>query len=247
MPGRRLSVVSLGLAAALAGGGSGCNRGDTITSPTLAALCTATPASGPAPLVVSFALSISGAEGSPAVAIVYGDGTSATNPDATHTYGTAGVYTASFTVTTADQTARCATTVTVSEGTGGTPGPGPAPSPTPGPEPTPPPVDGNFAPLASFETNPDPNRGRITGRAPFSVRFNMCLTSDPEGDTLWFTMDKEQDGHLEVHGSTGASCREDFVYAAGTWSAEVCVTDLDAESRRIHEYQCQVYTVVAKP
>jgi len=246
MSGRSRAAVVLGLVAGLAGG-PGCNEGDTITTPTLGATCVATPASGPAPLVVAFALAISGAQGTPVVSISYGDGATGTNPDATHTYTTAGLYTASFTVTSADQTARCATTVTVSGGTGGGPGPGPTPAPTPTPEPTPPPVDGNFAPVASFKTNPDPKGGKITGTAPLDVRFNMCLTSDPEGDTLWFTMDKESDGKLEVHGSTGASCRRDFTYAAGTWTAEICVTDLDSESKRRHEYQCKAYTVAATP
>jgi len=236
MPARRPSVATLGLVAALAGGVWGCN--DTATTPILAATCTATPASGPAPLVVSFALDVSGAQGSPASAISYGDGTSGTDPDATHTYTTAGVYTASFTVTAADQTARCAATVTVSEGTGGTPGPGPSPTP---------PVDGNLPPVASFKTGPGAKNGRITGTAPLDVRFNMCLTSDPEGDTLYFTMDVDGDGKLDVRGSTGASCREDVTYAVGTWRAEICVTDLDPEGARRHDFQCQYYTVVANP
>jgi len=232
MEASRRLVVVLGLVAALAATGPGCNEGDTVTAPALTATCSATPSSGEAPLVVSFALTIAGAEGTPSVGVAYGDGTSGTDPDATHVYSAGGVYTASFTVTTStDQTARCATTVTVSGD------PAPSPSPSPG---------DNLAPVAEFRTNPDANSSyRITGTAPLDVRFNMCLTADPEGDTLYFTMDLNGDGKIDVRGTTGASCREDRTYAMGTWKASNCVTDLDPLGARLHDFQCVTYTVVA--
>jgi PKD repeat protein len=236
MSGPRRRTVVLALVAFLAAAGPGCNEGDTVTTPALAAACSATPTSGPAPLVVAFALSISGAEGTPSVAISYGDGASGTNPDATHTYTTEGVYTASFNVTTAGQSARCAVTVTVGAGSGG-------------PEPTPTPPGGeNQPPEAVFKTTPDAKNGTITGTAPFDVRFNMCPTADPEGDPLYFTMDFDDDGHLDVKGSTGAACRHDTTYAVGTWEAQICVTDTDGVGGAyLHAFQCKDYKVVANP
>jgi len=234
MPAPRRFAV-LGIVAALAATGPGCNEGDVVTAPALSATCSATPSSGEAPLVVSFALTIAGAEGAPSVAVSYGDGTSGTNPDATHTYSAGGVYTASFTVTTStDQTARCAATVTVS----GDATPVPDPSPAPG---------GNLPPVADFRTGPGANdNDRIVGTAPLDVTFNMCRTSDPEGDTLYFTMDLDGDGKIDVRGSTGASCREDWTYTTmGTWKASNCVTDLDPLGARLHDFQCVTYTVVA--
>jgi len=238
MSGPRRRTVVLAVVAGLAAAGPGCNQGDTVTTPTLAATCSATPASGPAPLVVSFALAISGAQGTPQVAVSYGDGATATDPDATHTYAVEGVYTASFDVTTAEQSARCATTVTVGAGTGG--GPGPTPTPTP-------PGGENQPPEVVYKTTPNAKNGTITGTAPFDVRFNMCLTADPEGDTLYFTMDVDGDGKLDVRGSTGASCRHDATYAVGTWKAQLCVTDLDPAGARLHDFECKDYKVVANP
>jgi len=86
---------------------------------------------------------------------------------------------------------------------------------------------------------------KISGAAPFTVNFNMCRTADPEGDTLYFTMDLDGDGDLDVRGSTGASCREPWAYAAGTWRPEICVTDLGPEGERLHPFECRKYTVEA--
>ena len=126
--------------------------------------------------------------------------------------------------------ARCSTPVTVSAGTAVTPGGSPG---------------DNQPPVITFKTTPDAVGDGIKGAAPLMVRFNVCLTADPEGDTLHFTMDLDGDGKLDKRGSTGASCRGDWTYAAGTWFAEVCVTDLALDGSRIHEYQCRVYTVAA--
>ena len=209
----------------------GCNEGETVTAPSLSATCSATPADGEAPLEVAFALSVAGAEGRVSVQVRYGDGATGTDPDATHVYGEGGLYTASFTVSTPTQSARCSTPVEVSAGSGGSLVPGTG--------------DGNLPPVITFKTTPDAVGGGISGTAPFMVRYNVCLTADPEGNTLYFTMDLNGDGKLDVRGSTGASCRADWTYAAGTWFAEVCVTDLGPGGERLHPFQCEGYTIVA--
>ncbi len=223
-------LVMCGLLVAV---GPGCNEGDTVTAPTLSATCSATPAEGEAPLEVAFALGIAGAEGPVSVQVSYGDGTTGTDPDATHVYGEGGLYTASFTVTTPTQSARCATAVEVSAGAGTETGTGPG--------------DGNQPPVITFKTTPGAIGGGISGTAPFTVRYNVCLTADPEGNTLYFTMDLDGDGKLDVRGSTGASCRADWTYAMGTWFAEVCVTDIAPDGKRLHPFQCKGYTIVATP
>ena len=224
VPGALLTLSALAWAA--------CQKEETtVTAPALAATCEARPASGAAPLAVSFLLTVSGAEGPFSVAVSYGDGQSGTNPDAAHTYAAAGSYTASFTVTTATQSARCATTVSVLP-----PNTGPTPPPS-----------GNLPPVAVFKSTPDAVGGAITGAAPLAVRFNMCATTDPEKDALFFWMDFEGDGKWEVRGPTGASCRRDTVYAAGTWKPLLCVTDVDPDGNELHPRQCQGFTVVVAP
>lgn len=222
-----LACVAGAMAAALAG--PGCQEEETITAPALSATCEARPASGTAPLAVSFVLSVAGAEGPFSVAISYGDATSGTNPDVPHTYASGGSYTASFTVATATQSARCATTVTVQ----------PAPSASP---PT-----GNLPPIPVFKTTPDAVRSTISGTAPLSVRFNMCASSDPESDRLYFVHDFDGDGKVDRGGTTGANCRADHVYGAGTWSARNCLHDIDASGRSLHDEQCKTYSVAVAP
>lgn len=230
--GRRLTMACAGLSVvALAAGG--CNEGDTITNtpPALSATCGASPASGAAPLDVAFALGVAGAEGPVTVSISYGDGATGTDPDVNHTYAQGGLFTASFDVRTPAQSARCAVTVEV---TGSGSGGGGAPT-----------TDDNLPPVADFRTGPGVMAGKITGTAPFTVKFNMCRTLDPEGDPLRFTMDLNGDGRLNVGGSTGASCREPWTYAAGTWAPTICVTDLGSEGQTLHRFQCRTYTIVA--
>jgi PKD repeat protein len=210
----------------------GCED-ENVVAPTLVATCEARPASGNSPLPVSFVVDVSGAEGAFAVAISYGDGSSGTNPDLPHTYAAAGSYLASFTVSTATQSARCSTTVAVAGGT----------------VPTPPPGQ-NQAPSPVFKTTPDAggSRGdRISGTAPLSVRFNLCATTDPESDLLWFLMDFDGDRKWDAEGTSGAFCRRDWVYAAGTWHPQVCVHDMDAAYGRLHDDQCKTYTVTVTP
>jgi hypothetical protein len=221
---RRRDVGVVVLLAAL---GPGCDEGNTITATELSATCSATPAEGAAPLEVAFVLGVAGAQGTVLVEVSYGDGTTGSDPDTNHVYGEAGLYTVSFDVRTASQAARCATTVEV----------GPA-------EPE---VLENQPPVVAFKTSPSAKNGKITGPAPFTVWFNMCLTADPDGDALYFTMDLDGDGKLDVRGRTGASCREPWDYAAGTWTARNCVTDVTPEGMALHEKDCRTYTVVATP
>jgi hypothetical protein len=221
---RVASVVALTLAAV----GPACQDEETVTAPALSATCSAQPTSGPAPLAVTFLLGVSGAEGPFRVEVSYGDGLTGTDPDAPHTYGTAGVFTASFTVATATQAARCSTAVTVQPGT----------SPPPG---------ANQPPEAVFKSTPDAVRGTIAGMAPLSVRFNMCLSADPDGDPIYFTMDFDGDGDIDQGGTTGGNCRRDHVYAAGTWTADNCLRDIDAKGKALHDDQCKSYSVVVTP
>ena len=217
-------VIALG--GLLAAGGPGCNKGETVVAPTLTATCAASPATGPAPLSVAFNLNVAGAQGTFSVTIDYGDATQGTDPGRAHVYTKAGAFTAAFTVSTSSQTARCSTTVTVSAA------------------PTPPP---NLPPVAVFKTTPKPVKGTITGPAPFTVHFNMCPTADPEGGRCLFTMDFEGDGHVDTAGSTGAFCRRDHTYAAGTYDPVICVTDIGPNGELLHPFQCQGYRVVATP
>ena len=201
---------------------------ESTTAPTLSATCSANPATGPAPLAVSFNLAVAGATGTPQVSVDYGDGSAGTNPDVVHSYASTGLYTAAFTVSASGQTARCATTVTVVVSS----------------LPTPP--IANTPPTAVFRTTPDAVPGdQITGTAPLVVRFNMCASADPDGDRLLFTMDFDGDGRNEVEGTSGANCRRDSTpYGAGAHTAHICVTDMGLDDRPLHGFQCRTYRVV---
>jgi len=204
-------------------------KDENVVAPTLVATCEARPGSGTAPLPVSFVVGVSGAAGSFAVAIAYGDGSSGTNPDAAHTYAAAGSYIASFTVTTATQSARCSATVTVT---------------------APPPPPANLPPTPVFKSTPEAggsNADRINGTAPLSVRWNMCPSSDPEGDILWFLYDFDGNGRFDREGTTGAFCRTDYVYAAGTWHTKLCVHDMGPGYEPLHPDQCKTFTVTVAP
>jgi len=198
---------------------------NTPSAPALTATCEARPSSGAAPLTVAFVLTLSGAEGPVTAAVSYGDGQSGTNPEATHTYLTAGSYTASMNVTTPTQSARCSATVTVSGSATG----------------------GNQPPVLVIKTTPRAVRSVITGQAPLTVSFNMCTSSDPEGDVLYFLMDFDGDEKFDFGGITGAHCRADRVYALGTSTAVFCLQDRDADFRPLHDDVCQEYTIKATP
>jgi hypothetical protein len=225
---RRLDVAVVAVFGVLSVALPGCQK-DDVTAPGMSATCVAQPSSGTAPLAVRFLLSVSGAEGPFTVAVTYGDGTGGSDADVPHTYGAAGTYTASFTVATATQSARCAATVSVS---------GPSPSPSPA---------GNQPPHPVFKTTPPAKNDTVRGTAPFSVNLNMCLTSDPENDWLFFSMDYDGDGRWDNRGAFGGNCRKEHVYAAGTYKPYLCVHDIDTSGRPLHEDQCHTYTVVATP
>ena len=221
---RPLAALALAALAAL----PACQK-DQVVAPSLGVTCEARPASGRAPLPVSFLLGVTGAEGSFGVSISYGDGVSGTNPDAPHTYVSAGAYVASFTVTTATQSARCSATVTIDAA---------------------PPPPANRAPDPVYKTTPDAggsNQDRITGAAPLAVRFNLCASGDPDGDLLWFSFDFDGDRRFDAEGTTGAFCRRDWTYALGTWRPRVCVHDMTASYEALHDDQCKSYTVTVTP
>jgi len=223
--GRRLALAALALWLPACGE-------DTVVAPSLAATCGASPSSGQAPLVVSFSLNVAGAEGAIGVRIDYGDGTSGAEIGTPHTYANAGSYTASFTVSTPTQSALCSTPVRVEAA----PVIPPPPSLPPGP---------NQAPVAVFDTNPDPDAsGKFAGTPTLTISFNMCRSSDPEGDPLFFRMDLDGDGRFEEEGTTGADCRHSRDYdVAGTYVPRVCVTDLNRSRTPAHPYQCHDYVV----
>jgi PKD repeat protein len=231
----RLAVVLV-----LAVGGSPACQKETTTqsAPPLKIQCSANPASGQAPLTVAFGLDVANALGALTVAISYGDGTQGTDPDARHVYTAAGDFVASFTVTAGVETARCSVPLSVA--------PGPAPTPTPAVE--------NRWPDPSFRTTPPASSSGITGKAPFTVQYNLCRSTDPDGDRLYFRMDLDGDGSYEFSGATGADCRHEATYSAGTRTVTLCVTDVDcpswplcADRPRLHPFQCESYSVTATP
>lgn len=232
---RRLGLV-LGLGALVAAAGASCDKGTTVTAPTLSARCSASPSSGAAPLSVAFGLDVAGAQGSFSVAVAYGDGTQGSDPARAHVYAAPGTYSASFNVTTASQSARCSVPVSV----GGTPAASPSPA--------------NQAPVPVYKTVPAASGATLTGKAPFTIEFNLCPSSDPDADRLYFKMDLDGDGVFEYHGATGADCRHEAIYAAGTYAPRICVTDVDCSTwpaceglPQLHPFLCRTYTVVANP
>ena len=235
---RRLGLI-LALLLPLVAAVPGCER-KTTTAPTLTADCAARPTNGTTPLSVVFTLNVAGAQGPFSVAIAYGDGASGTDPDLAHVYTASGNYVASFTVATDTQSARCSAVVTVAA-----PQPTPTPAPSTGP---------NQAPSPLFKTTPEASGSTISGAAPLLVHFNVCRTTDPEGDALRFRMDLDGNGVFEYDGSTGADCRHEATYAAGTHQATDCVTDIACPSwpacagyPTLHPFQCRSYTIVAAP
>jgi len=199
--GAVISVVSL--CAGLAGCGGGGDVGTTPTSTAFSLSCTVTPTSGTAPLRVALSTRIT-----PFVpvsmVISYGDGTSGTDPNAAHTYSTAGSFNLAVSATSASQTNACQSTVTVLA-----------------PPPTPP----NRAPIPSFHTTPSP----AVGPAPLDVGLNLCQSVDPDGDRMSFKFDFGdgtrstpgcRDHHVYAQGTYLAkACVTD-----GLPGHEVCVT-----------------------
>lgn len=237
--GRRAClVVVLGVAL-----GGACKK-ETVVAPALVAACSASPATGSAPLLVAFRLDVEGAEGQFDVAIDYGDGTQGSDPARSHTYTSTGSYNAAFAVRTASQSARCTAAVTVTPGAAATPTPAPSPAQTE-----------NSPPMPTFRTEPVAVGGTtISGPAPLTVAFDMCRTVDPDDDRLYFEMDLDGDGRFEYHGATGVDCRHSRTYAAGTYAPLVCVTDVACPywpscegTGRLHGPRCRSYVVSSRP
>lgn len=231
----RLRVVLLATAVAAS---PACQETTTEPAPALAIQCSASPASGPAPLSVGFGVDIANATGPVSISISYGDGAQGSDPDARHQYQDPGEYVASITVTAGAETARCSIPISVAAA--------PAPTPTP-------PQDNRW-PEPSFRTTPAASGSSISGKAPFTVSYNLCRSVDPDGDRLYFRMDLDGDGAYELFGASGADCRHEATYAVGARTATVCVTDVDCPSwplcdhaPRLHPFQCMSYVVTAVP
>jgi hypothetical protein len=104
-------------------------------------------------------------------------------------------------------------------------------------------------PQIVFTVRPAPGAdGVIVGTSPFEVEFNVCRSSDPDGDKLLFTMDAEGDGTLDESGTGGGSCRRTFTYTAATdqvrkLAPRVCVVDLDAAGKPQRSAECRTYAL----
>jgi hypothetical protein len=215
-----------------------CQSETPAAASSLTVACSAAPPSGPAPLDVSFQVNVAGAAGAINVQINYGDGTTGTDVARSHTYATAGTYTATFSVSTASQSALCTTTIRA--------------EPHVYVDPTPPPPTGgaNRPPDVVFHADPDPEPGFLfrSTQPRFTIGFNVCQSSDPEGDDILYQMDLDGDGDFEVNGATGADCRRSHTYTRrGTTRPQVCVTDLAPSLQPRHNFQCRTYTVVLRP
>jgi PKD repeat protein len=204
--GHGQAVAVLVLGSCLPHGGCGDDNGTSPSTP-VSLTCSVSPTSGTAPLLVTLSVRVT-----PGAALVvqYGDGTSGSSP-APHVYASPGGYNLVVNATSASGSATCQQIVTVA-----------------GPPPAPP----NLAPVGHFRVNPNP----ATGPAPLAVAFNMCGSTDPNGDALDFSFDFG-DGSRVSH----RFCRDDHVYAAGAFTAKTCVTD----GQPGHE-SCQSFKVTAQ-
>jgi PKD repeat protein len=186
------------------------------SSGSLRVTCSAAPASGAVPLPVQFTANVSGADSAAVVYWTFGDGTASTQTTASRTYYLPGVYAASVEVRAGGQTQSCNVTVTAQ------PAPPPAVSTAP-----------NAPPVASFKVSPYPP----TGKAPLTVNFNACQSSDPEGDRLLFRFDVFDGLYDSLH------CRREHTYrSSGAFQTKICVTD----DKPGHADICQDYLVTVQ-
>jgi PKD repeat protein len=97
---------------------------DATSCTLVSCVANAAPASGTAPLTVTFggSATLSGCSSQPTFAWAFGDGASGSGYDATHTYSASGSYTWTLTVTVEGQSCSKTGTITVSGGGGGKPG-----------------------------------------------------------------------------------------------------------------------------
>jgi hypothetical protein len=111
------------------------------------------------------------------------------------------------------------------------------------PPPTTPPPTTNSGPTARLRTNPDP----IEGDSPLHVTFNMCGSTDPDGDDLTFRFTfgdgavQEGDSCSATHTYTATAATTVRTHDSG--SSESCVKDAS------HPYACisRPYTASLSP
>lgn len=188
----RPGAVSLGLLVALVA--TSCGEDESPAEPSLGLTCSASPTSGIAPLAVAFQVTPSAPLD--LLELQYGDGTSGNNPGAGHVYQNPGSYAMSATGKRQSQSATCGVTINA------------AAPPAAGP---------NNPPTAVFLVNPLP----ADGPAPLRVVLNMCESTDPDGDALFFTYDW---GDGSFH--DGTRCVHDHNYnKQGRHQLTGCVSD----------------------
>ena len=84
-----------------------CSQAITVTQTSIVLTCDANPASGVAPLTVTFTVTATGAPSTYSFLWDFGDGTTSVVQNPTHEYATPGLYHASVTVKSGGQTAQC--------------------------------------------------------------------------------------------------------------------------------------------
>lgn len=99
-------------------------------------------------------------------------------------------------------------------------------------------------------TDPDPTVGNnFVARRSLTINFNMCQSSDPDGDDITFRMDLDGNGSYEVDGPTGADCRRSYTYRwtalpnPTSWNPKLCATDLLSSHSLAHPFQCKTFNV----
>jgi len=102
------------------------------------------------------------------------------------------------------------------------------------------PKAGNHPPFAVLSTNPDPPQGP----SPLSVTFDLCKSSDPDGDPLSYFFEfgdggKASGACVQSHTYTASSLRELLALDSG-FNAEACVVDSSGASH------CRTRNVIAQ-
>jgi hypothetical protein len=110
-----------------------------------------------------------------------------------------------------------------------------------------PPTGSNGPPIGVFRVNPDPPEGN----SPLTVNFNMCQSSDPDGDDLEFSF---------VFGDGGSDqgfCRVEHVYTASSladvrktdanYTARLCVGDGVPSHEQCRTFDVRVITQAPSP
>jgi hypothetical protein len=98
----------------------------------------------------------------------------------------------------------------------------------------------NHPPFAVLNTNPDPPQGL----SPLSVTFDLCKSSDPDGDALSYFFEfgdggKASGACVQSHTYTASSLRELLALDSG-FNAEACVVDPSGASH------CRTRNVIAQ-